>query len=176
MLGFAVEIAAQAGIKYPADRVSGYPYVLTCDFMVITYNGMKARTVKMSCELSKPRVLEKLEIERRYWLTKGIDWKIVTENEIPYQKAKNIEWLYSAMDFVPDNITKNAGQAALAAMTRMLSTTTASVIDVVQDIESEFMLEPGVGLQLFKHLVLNKVIEIDLSGKLNLSKGVSVAI
>ena len=40
MLGFAVEIAAQAGIKYPADRVSGYPYVLTCDFMVTTVAGL----------------------------------------------------------------------------------------------------------------------------------------
>jgi len=27
-------------------------------------------------------VLEKLEIERRYWFKQGIDWKIITENEL----------------------------------------------------------------------------------------------
>jgi hypothetical protein len=96
----AVKVAAQAGIKYPTDRVSGYTYMMTCDFMLTTTNGYNARTVKMSSELSNPRTLEKLEIERRYWLEQGVDWKIVTEREIPFQKAKNIEWLYTAQDWL----------------------------------------------------------------------------
>jgi len=81
-LDAAVTIAAQAEIKYPADKVSGFPYVLTCDFMITTLKGQKARTIKMSSELTNKRVLEKLEIERRYWFKQGIDWKIITENEL----------------------------------------------------------------------------------------------
>ena len=81
-LDSAAAIAARAGIKYPADNISGFPYVLTTDFMITTNQGLKARTVKMSSELNKERVLEKLEIERRYWEGNGIGWKIVTENEI----------------------------------------------------------------------------------------------
>ncbi|GHU39749.1 hypothetical protein FACS1894105_14500 [Clostridia bacterium] len=32
----ATTVAAQAGIKYPKDNASGYPYVMTCDFMITT--------------------------------------------------------------------------------------------------------------------------------------------
>ena len=92
----AVKVAAEGGIKYPTDKISGYPYVLTCDFMVTTMEGIKARTIKTASELNNRRTIEKLEIERRYWLAQGIEWKIVTEREIAYKKAKNIEWLYTA--------------------------------------------------------------------------------
>jgi hypothetical protein len=95
----AVTIASKAGIKYPTDNVSGYPYVLTCDFMIVTADGQKARTVKMVSELGNARTLEKLEIERRYWLEYDVDWGIITEREISFQKAKNIEWLYSAQGY-----------------------------------------------------------------------------
>ena len=56
----AVACAAAAGIRYPKDNVSGYPYVITCDFMITTENGLKARTIKQSTDLNNPRVVEKL--------------------------------------------------------------------------------------------------------------------
>ena len=72
-LELAVRLASEAGIRYPRDSVSNFPYVLTCDFMVRTKDGFKARTVKPSSTLNNTRTLEKLEIERRYWAEKGID-------------------------------------------------------------------------------------------------------
>jgi len=90
-LDCAINVAAQAGINYPTDRVSGYPYVMTCDFLITTVQGFRARTVKLSSELTNPRTIEKLEIERRYWNCQGVEWKLITENEIDYRKAKNIE-------------------------------------------------------------------------------------
>ena len=53
------------------------------------------RNIKQKKELDNPRVREKLEIERRYWSKYGVDWKLITEDEVNYQKARNIEWLYS---------------------------------------------------------------------------------
>ncbi len=64
----AVSVAPQAGINYPTDHVSGYPDVMTCDFMVTTKDGVKARTIKTTTALSNRRTIENLEIERRYWL------------------------------------------------------------------------------------------------------------
>mgnify|MGYP001076996206 FL=1 len=55
-----------------------------------------ARSIKKKKDLDNPRVREKLEIERRYWAKHGVDWKLVTEDEINQQKAKNIEWLFQA--------------------------------------------------------------------------------
>jgi len=167
-LDCAVKIAAQAGIKYPADNDSGYPYVLTCDFMLTTADGARARTLKMTTELSNTRTLEKLEVERRYWAEKDIDWKIVTEREIPYQKAKNIEWLYTALD------CETADETIRNAMLQLLCDDECSVIEAAGAIENEFFLAAGIGLQIFKQLVLNKAVAVDLESPLNLNTKGSV--
>ena len=158
-LDTALKVASQAGIRYPTDNVSGFPYVLTCDFMITTTNGLKARTIKVSTELNDKRVLEKLEIERRYWSTHGIDWKIVTENEISYVKAKNIEWIYSVQDFNGASMYKTE----LDAMLEAFEDSQCSVSKIVQRIETEYLLSRGTGLTLFKYLVLKKYIVVDLS-------------
>lgn len=174
-LDCAINAAAQAGIKYPTDKTSGYPYVMTCDFVITTAQGLKARTIKMSTELNNERVLEKLEIERRYWASKGIDWKVVTEKEISYRKARNIEWLYSAQNF--DMSQDNLGiiNAAKNLMAEIYDCNKLSIADVAQIVEDEFFLARGIGLLLFKQLVLSGDIYVDLDSPLNLSiKKVSV--
>ena len=100
-----LKIAEKAKIRHPRDTRSRYPYVLTTDFYIITTECTMARSIKEKKELDKPRVREKLEIERRYWLERGIDWKVVTEDQIDYQKAKNIRWVRRGRlleNFVPD--------------------------------------------------------------------------
>ena len=174
-LELAVKIAAQAGIKYPTDRVSGYPYVLTCDFMVTTVAGLKARTVKASSELNNARTLEKLEIERRYWEIKGIEWKIITEREIPYQKARNIEWLYASQRV--DSAANEPYELSQAQdmMLAILQNGECSVLETAQIIENEFRLASGSGLQIFKQLILEKAMAINLDEPLKLNtKGVVV--
>lgn len=169
----AVNIAAQAGIKYPTNKASGYPYVLTCDFMITTTTGTKARTIKLSSELDNPRVLEKLEIERRYWLEQGIDWQIITEHEIPYQKSRNIEWLYSAYDIGAEDDKSDERLQPQAMMMQLIIDNGYSALEAAQIVENEFHLTTGVGLQLFKLLVLNKKIEMNLNEPISLNaKGV----
>lgn len=41
-----LEIADKAGIRYPFDNVSGFPYVLTSDFLITTPNGEMGRNIK----------------------------------------------------------------------------------------------------------------------------------
>lgn len=168
----AQKAASQAGIKYPTDNISGFPYVLTCDFMITTLKGLKARTIKLSSELNDKRVLEKLEIERRYWLIYGIDWKIATEKEISYVIAKNIEWVYSVQGFDIENIYKAESDAMFA----MFDNSHCSAAEIVRKIEAEYSLSEGVGLALFKYLLFKKYINVDLGKPLSLNgiKKVSV--
>lgn len=79
----AIGIADACGIRYPYDNVSGFPYVLTTDFLITVNGGYVARAIKPKTELQKLRVREKLEIERRYWLKRNVEWRIITEDEIP---------------------------------------------------------------------------------------------
>lgn len=165
-LDCALNVASEAGIRYPTNSISGFPYVMTCDFMVTTADGVKARTIKMTSELSDPRTLEKLEIERRYWLALGVDWKIVTEREIPFQKAKNIEWLYAAQG----SCVQSYDFARARNMLRqLLLCEKYSVLEAAQMVEGEYPLTAGMGLQLFKQLVLGKAIVVNLNEPLNLN-------
>jgi hypothetical protein len=170
----AVECAAAAGIRYPKDNVSGYPYVMTCDFMITTEIGLKARTIKESTDLKNQRVLEKLEIERRYWLSQGIDWKIVTENEISRQKAKNIEWLFTAIGYCFTGCRDTEIEQAKEYMQNLLDCVGCSIDEAALIVEGEFALPPGAGLQMFKQLVIDARYALNLSNPLDLTAKAAV--
>jgi hypothetical protein len=91
-------ISAAMGVQHPADTKTRVDIVMTTDFLVDVRDmqGTKlvARTVKPTSELENPRVIEKLEIERRYWGLKGVDWGIVTERDIPETRVENIRWVH----------------------------------------------------------------------------------
>jgi len=60
----------------------------------------KARTIKRKEDILDSRVLEKFEIEGRYWGNKDISWGIVTEEEIDKTLAKNIGYYYELNDII----------------------------------------------------------------------------
>jgi len=148
----AMGLAQNAGIRYPRDNVSGFPYVLTCDFMITTKHGYKARTIKNSSELNKKRTLEKLEIERRYWDILGINWKIVTEHEIDFQKAKHIEWLYTAAT-LPAHLTDPLFRDNIIGWIK-----TMSIQEAAAQFDECYGFTAGSGLLLIKHLMWRKEI------------------
>ncbi|MGP5481315.1 TnsA endonuclease N-terminal domain-containing protein, partial [Pseudomonas helleri] len=80
-------------------RYKGTPQVLTSDFLVDFEDPQRpsiAIQAKYSADLQKPEVIERLELERRYWQEKGIPWAIVTEREVSREAFANIQWLYPA--------------------------------------------------------------------------------
>lgn len=91
------KLAADNGISHPA--ISGVKQYMSSDFLVNTKDLERPKFVlqaKYADALNDPRTIEKLEIERRYWVEKGVPWQIVTEKEIPSVVVKNINWLYPA--------------------------------------------------------------------------------
>ena len=154
-IAFAADIARCAGILYPRDNVSGFPYVLTCDFMITTTEGLQARTIKSTTDLCNPRTIEKLEIERRYWIHKGIDWRIVTEREIPLQKCQNIEWLYTSA-IIPSEL------AAYKYEKLRLIDKGVPLAHLAKYFDEWQRLSPGSGMRLLKHLILTREITCDM--------------
>ncbi len=92
------EIAKEKDIKYPINRQSQTPVILTSDFMITVRDSCSVmnivRTVKLSEDLNRSRKIENLEIERCYWEEKGIDWGIVTDGLLPSQLTENIERIH----------------------------------------------------------------------------------
>lgn len=156
-------IAADAGIRHPWDNRSRFPYVMTTDFLITTDSGLEARTVKGRNELSDRRVIEKFEIERRYWTSCGIPWKIVTEEQIDTAKAKNIMWLRSGMPerewFADEGLMKEC-EDILEGLYSHNEIPFEEILDFVEEYAGA---GPGAGLAVFKKLVMSGRIGIDMS-------------
>lgn len=90
-------IAIKAGIKYPS--FNGEPIIMTTDFLITTKRCGNithyARTVKPYTDLSDERIIEKFEIERRFFNSKNIDWGIITEKELSDVFTNNMKILHS---------------------------------------------------------------------------------
>ena len=164
----AVEIADKAGIRYPRDPVSKYPYVLTSDFVISTDRGPVVRTVKMVQELSKKRTREKLEIERRFWKAKGIDWNIVTDDQIDFQKARNLEWVYRSLHYIDMLPEGRSHEEVSKYFLNLYQNTHWPISEIASKTEEHFRLEPGLGLTTFQYLIRVKQIRVDLSCPLDL--------
>lgn len=174
-LEVAQNIASDMGVRYPTDTKSNFPYVLSTDFFItVIFNGQNkylARTVKPAKELDKRRVIEKFEIERRYWAAKSIDWGIVTENEIPRTLAANIEHYHSDFQLEPTAEIELSQMYRIANLLKeKLRSTKQSVIEVSSTLDRDLHIEIGTCLRIFRNLVARKEIQIDLTQKFNLSR------
>lgn len=174
-LEVAQTIASDMGVRYPTDRKSNFPYILTTDFLITIYNNGQykdvARTIKPAKELDKKRVIELFEIERRYWAAKGIDWGIVTEHEIPKILTGNIEHYHSDFQLEPTSEVELPQMFRIADLLKeKLHSTSHSVLEVTSNLDKDLQIEIGTCLRIFRYLVARKEIQIDLTQKINLSK------
>lgn len=159
------------------DKESKTPFIITTTFLITLNNSGKnqsyaARSVKYASELSKNLTLEKLEIERRYWKAKGIDWAIVTNKEINNVKAKNIEWLHSSI-LENESIYLNMDEfheLGNSLLYRLTQNREMSINKVILSFEEDYGLQKGNGLALFKGLLARKIISADMNKVINLNE------
>lgn len=175
----AVKIANRLGIRYPVYPYSHTPVVMTTDFYIVLKDGhVCVRTIKPSEELEKKRVLEKFAIEKEYLKTEGInDWKIVTEKSINRVKARNIQLFrgYTRLDndIYYSGFTRNHIEEDIGKFREIISNNPEIPINEAVQIFDESRV-CGAGYSLFKHLLANHKILIDLSKPLDYSRSVQI--
>jgi len=168
-------IAADMAVRYPTDSKSNFPYVLTTDFLLtIHINGQTkeiARTIKLAKDLDKQRVIEKFEIERRYWTAKGVDWGIVTENEMPGNLVSNLQHYHSDYQLEPIADIELSRMFWIADLFKgKLRSSKQSVLEITNVLDTDMQIEIGTCLRVFRHLVARKEILLDLTQNVNLNK------
>lgn len=93
-----LEIARKQEVKHPRCPASKVEIIMTSDFLVtVSRNDTVhevAFAVKPSKDLLHPRVREKLGIEQQYWQEQGIEWRILTEDNLGNQFVRNLRWLH----------------------------------------------------------------------------------
>ncbi|MBZ9536523.1 heteromeric transposase endonuclease subunit TnsA [Cytobacillus oceanisediminis] len=161
--------------KLFTDKESGYAYTLSTNFLITIKkangdNLYLARSIKMASELEKKKTLERLEIERRYWTGKGIDWGIVTQKEISTVFTKNIEWVHSCLySYVERGFTQDELIYLSNSLIERLIDTKQSIRKVTADFDKEFNYDSGTGLFVFKFLIASKQIGIDMTKQIDLN-------
>lgn len=177
-----MDIAMELGIKYPTDPKSGEPIVMTSDFLItLSYKNEYielVRTVKPKDDLMNKRIFEKFAIERVYWQRKELDWGIVTEQEIDKIMAHNISFLHGYKDI--ENIDSFSGISHLEIkeliyeFLRRIIDNERSMRSICFEFDSDMHLEKGSGLSIFKYLVINKIIDINIKDKIDVNKNIIV--
>lgn len=168
-------IADELGIKHPRNPETGEYIVMTTDFLITLNDGTEiARTVKSKDELLNKRVLEKFEIERRFWDMRDIDWGIVTENEINKTIAKNIEDIHSYKNISDIDSLKDIEISELKdliyELSRRLIDSDMSLRYICTQFDSDMILEGGSALSIFRYLIINKLLKIDICQKIDVNK------
>lgn len=174
-IGQVIEDKRGLDLEKFVDKQTGTPFIFSTTFLVtikvsLNRESYIARSVKSANELEKKHIIEKFELERRYWESKGIDWGIVTQKDIPVIKAKNIEWVYSALDDSEERGIDNKTKIDLSQeLIFKLMNSPNAVREITALFDDEFQLEKGTGLYLFKYLIATKRIKVDMDQKININ-------
>jgi hypothetical protein len=166
-LELSLEIARKCGIRHPADRRTKVPIPLTIDLVLTIPRPVGsvtiARSVKYTRDLWKPRVIEKLELERRSCKQLYADWGIITEIDFNWGLVKNILWSYkfrevrSLYPLRPDGV-------------RIISKTLTAKVLAQDDplceaallCDRDFELRRGTSLSIARHLVASGQWVVDM--------------
>jgi hypothetical protein len=172
-------IAEQCGFAHPADPQTREPVVMTTDFVIIlqqdSHQVEQARDCKSASDLQSQRVLEKLEIGRRYWERRNVDWQIVTEGEIPMPVVENVKWLhpyYQLQDLAP------LSQADIRRIERVLAPqaiqNNTPLTKITNTCDEQLGLTPGTSLSVVRYLIANRRWLISISQRIQPSEKLTV--
>jgi hypothetical protein len=171
------QIAEELGITPPRLPGTNESYVMTCDFLLTirTPFGPRylAQTVKPATELAKPRVLEKLEIERRFWHWKKIPFGVVTDRGLPADLVWNLDFVSAFSD--PYVVAEQLGTYTIDQLLDLLGAalwraSSEPLGSVCHRVEQQLALAAGVGLMLVRHAIASGAWHVDLSCRLDPSR------
>ncbi|OYQ89086.1 heteromeric transposase endonuclease subunit TnsA [Wohlfahrtiimonas chitiniclastica] len=152
-------IANEAQIKHPS--MQGVDQVMSSDFYILTSDYPQQRfaiQAKYHSDLDKTRVIEKLEIERRYWQQKDVPWKIITELDISKVVFQNIQWLYPRIE---DEQLKLLEKIEFYT-SQLVKYQHLSLMDFTKKIDTAYDLELGTSLGELRSLIAQRFFKFDL--------------
>jgi len=151
-------------------------YVITTTFLIskLMPNGEIvefARSIKYASNLDNKSTLESLEIQRRFWEKKGIDYGIVTNKDINMVQVKNIEWLNPIISMNYKHENKSDIEMMIKSR---YQTEEIPFNKLLEAIDSDYGFEDGTAVQVFKSMVANRKVVIDFLHPINLRTKIEI--
>lgn len=167
-LNLSIKIAKHFDIKHPKVPKTKYNNVMTFDFMLtrkkgknIFYEAVSVKPLEsfLTSEKKRQRVAEKLEIERIWCELLDIPYHLFVMTKENRVISENIQWLTSSVrrkeQFNNEKICQHA--------TNYLNPGTYLLPELCSDLKFKFQLTAEEAMRLFKELVVNRYIQVDLS-------------
>lgn len=181
-----LKIAESLGVVHPYRKNKNKQpkyIVMTTDFVlkVETKEGIVyvARSVKQHDELTKNDwIIEKLEIERRYWAERNIDWGLITDLDYNHTLAENIDNFLRPHKTLEGRLDYSAEEFKLVIedFTKTIIEWNGSVSEFLRMFEEKHHMGKGKSVSIFWHLLANRHIITDLTQPLDLSKKIALQI
>jgi hypothetical protein len=162
-----LELAEVLGIRHPVYPKTGVPFVFTTDF-VLTLNSVETPHIAVSMKYlssfaEDPGVFDRLELERRVWLLRHAPFWLVSEQDIPMQLVKNLDWLRQGailpvrlQHLLPvfiEHVLKRSSDGELMR-------------DYFDCLAPSLGVDSGDATHIFKHCVWTHQLKIDLEARL----------
>jgi len=160
-------------LKRLKGKDSEIPYVMLTTFLVtaVNDNGQEyqyARTLKDELELDKKATIERLEIQRRWWKSHNVDFGIITPNEIPVQRSKNIQWVLSSLNIDDYGMNESEMKRYAKQLLRLIQNDLGIISSVLTAFDAYNRLEVGTGLLVFRYLIAKRYITINMDTEIDL--------
>lgn len=165
--GETLRIAETIGVKHPTDPKTQVPTVMTTDFVYTTLKGHEqvdhARAVKMSKDLQRKRVCEKLEIERIFWEKRGVEWGIVTEQDINIVVSDNMKFFQNYLSLQGYPLSEQDFETIRNMLDDRVFKYTLALRELCSDCDASLGYKPGSSLIVAYHLIASGEWKIDIA-------------
>lgn len=161
-LSKTLSIAEALNVRHHGHH--GRPIVPTTDF-VLTLKGGKliARSIKMQQDVMNQRVMEKFRIEQRYWEDEGVDYGMVTEEQIGGPFVRNMLWLHEFRELDGYDVDTEIVRRVAECLHPLISKEELPLNMLALRTDDRIGFPPGTCLTVVKYLLANKVWQADMA-------------
>jgi hypothetical protein len=156
------EIAKELNIKHPKYIRTPTNMVMTTDFFVTLNTGeSRAYSIKPRSALKSSRTIQKQFIEKYFWESKGVPWKIIYDDQLKVQYLYNLDFLRHHAVLPSDLISVQS--IWLQKFTTIIAENDyLRTSDIIEKVASYFGLEIAQSSTLLLHSLWNKDLTINL--------------
>lgn len=178
-LEHTLQIAEDENIIHP-PKSRNKKTVMTTDFILTVKEGKQIKDVAFAIKYKKDldegpddfskkeRIKDKLKIEELYWISKGIEWHLVTDEEISKTEGQNIYYIYNSFFWAErQGLALEEVRNLTDRFLNMLTVNNMDILQTTNKFDSDNSWETGESLNFFNFLLTRKVISTDFSKKFN---------
>jgi hypothetical protein len=165
--GKAQAIASTLGIRYPLYPKTSLPVVMTTDLLLTVReaNGSHkqvAWSVKYAKDLADLRTIEKLQVEKEFWNSQGVEWSIVTEEQFTIDLINNLVVLRKFAN-IPKSLLQSDLVDGFLIRLEQCSGHGWRTDAALRKIASRLYIPYGDAKKLYHYLIWSKRIKLDLA-------------